>query len=347
MITLSVDAMGGDIGLDVTAPAAAAFLNKQSNARLIMVGDSTKIQAALTQANAPLDRIEIVHASEIVGMDEAPQHALKNKKDSSMRIAIQQVKDGKAQAAVSAGNTGALMATARFILKTLSGIERPAIAKFMPAAQGHCTLMLDLGANVDCTPEQINQFAIMGNELYRALKPECTQPRIGLLNIGTEDIKGTETVKQTFQLMQTMPFNFIGNVEANHIFSNEVDVIVADGFIGNIVLKTIEGTVKFSSGIIRHEFKRNWLTRLSAIAALPVINGFKKDLDPRRYNGAIFLGLRGIVIKSHGGTDATGFAYALEEAYHEAQADSLTKIEQGIATQIATVTAVANEEQAA
>lgn len=334
MITLSVDAMGGDIGLAVTAPAAATFLHKHSNAHLIMIGDSKQIQVALREANAPMERIEIVHASEIVDMDEAPQHALKNKKDSSMRVAINQVKDGKAQAAVSAGNTGALMATARFVLKTHTGIERPAIAKFMPAAKDHQTLMLDLGANVDCTPEQLVQFAIMGNELFRALNPQCPTPRIGLLNIGTEEIKGTETIKQAFHLLRDSSLNFIGNVEANNIFNAEADVLVADGFMGNIVLKTIEGTVKFSSGVIRHEFKRNLLTRMGAIAALPVLKGFKKRLDPRRYNGAIFLGLRGVVVKSHGGTDSVGFVYALEEAYHAARVDSIAKIEQGIATQL-------------
>ena len=336
MITLSVDAMGGDIGLAVTAPAAANFLQRRPDAQLIMVGDQTQIQTALQQANAPLSRISIVHASEVVGMDEAPQYALKNKKDSSMRVAIQQVKDGNAQAAVSAGNTGALMATARFVLKTLPHIDRPAIAKFLPAENDHLTLMLDLGANVDSTPEQLHQFAIMGNELYRALYPSQSTPKIGLLNIGTEDIKGTETVKQAFQLLQQSPINFIGNIEANQIYSNQIDVVIADGFVGNIVLKTIEGTAGFMGGIIKQEFQRNLYTKFSALTALPVLNSFKRRLDPRRYNGAIFLGLRGIVVKSHGGTDATGFAFALEEAYQEAQADSLAKIEQGISEKLAT-----------
>ena len=237
MITLSVDAMGGDIGLAVTAPAAANFLQRRPDAKLIMVGDQAQIQTALQQANAPMARISIIHASEVVGMDEAPQYALKNKKHSSMRVAIQQVKDGNAQAAVSAGNTGALMATARFVLKTLPHIDRPAIAKFLPAENDQLTLMLDLGANVDSTPEQLHQFAIMGNELYRALYPSHNAPKIGLLNIGTEDIKGTETVKQAFQLLQQSPVNFIGNIEANQIYSDKVDIVIADGFVGNIVLK--------------------------------------------------------------------------------------------------------------
>ena len=335
MITLSIDGMGGDFGLTVTAPAVTQFLQHKKDANIIITGDREKIHLALTAAQAPMERVEIIHTSQVVEMDESPQHALKHKKDSSMRVAIEQVKLGKAQAAVSAGNTGALMATARFILKTHHGINRPAIAKFMPAENGHLTLMLDLGANVDCTAEQLLQFAIMGNELVRALRPSCTQPRIGLLNIGTEEIKGTEVVKHTFQLLQASQLNFVGNLEANHIFSTDVDVIIADGFVGNIVLKTIEGAVKFMGTTLKQEFNRNLLTKLGGVAATPAIQGFKTRLDPRRFNGAIFLGLRGIVVKSHGGTDAIGFAYALEEAYHEAQSNSLSKIEQGISTQLA------------
>ena len=226
------------------------------------------------------------------------------------------------------------MATARFVLKTLPGIDRPAIAKFLPAQDGHLTLVLDLGANVDCNAEQIFQFAVMGSELVRALYPDKPQPRVGLLNIGTEDIKGTEAVKQTFALLQNSRLNFIGNIEGNEIFTGHADVVAADGFVGNIVLKTIEGAVKFMGNEIKSEFKRNAFTKLGGLAALPALNGFKARLDPRRFNGAIFLGLRGVVVKSHGGTDAVGFAYALEEAYHEAQADSLNKISQGIAEQL-------------
>lgn len=335
MITLAIDAMGGDVGLAVTAPAVATFLQRHHDVHLILTGDAAQVQTALQQATAPLEHIEIIHTTQVVDMDETPQHALKNKKDSSMRQAIEQVKNGKAQAAVSAGNTGALMATARFVLKTLPNIERPAIAKFMPAANGHRTLMLDLGANVDCTPAQLYQFAIIGSELYRALNPNTPHPRIGLLNIGTEAIKGSEAVKQTYQILKQSSLNFIGNVEANNIFSEETDVIVADGFVGNAVLKTIEGAVHFVGGVIKQEFQRNWLTKASAITAMPVLHGFKKQLDPRRYNGAIFLGLHGIVVKSHGGTDATGFAYALEEAYHEAQSNSLAKIEYSISQHFA------------
>lgn len=334
MITLAIDAMGGDVGLAVTAPAAAKFLQQQTQARLIMAGDEVPLRTALVNAYAPMERIEIIHTTEVVGMDEAPQHALKNKKQSSMRLAIEQVKSGVAQAAVSAGNTGALMATARFVLKTLPGIERPAIAKILPASNGHSVLMLDLGANADCTAEQLFQFAVLGSELRNALKPENAPARIGLLNIGTEDIKGTEAVKATFKLLKNSSLNFIGNIEGNDVFSGKVDVVVADGFVGNIVLKTIEGAVKFMGSEIKQEFNRNAFTKLSGLIALPALNGLKQRLDPRRFNGAIFLGLRGIVVKSHGGADEIGFAYALEEAYHEAQASDLTRLAANVSAQL-------------
>ena len=342
MITLAVDAMGGDIGLDVTVPAAADFLRRHTDVRLILAGDESRLRAALAEHTDIAAKIDICHASQVVAMDEAPQSALKNKKDSSMRVAIEQVKNGTAQAAVSAGNTGALMATARFVLKTLPNIDRPAIAKFLPAANGHLTLVLDLGANTDCTPQQLFQFAVMGSELFGALRPQSSTARVGLLNIGTEDIKGTEAIKETFSLLKNSSLNFIGNIEGNEIFGGGVDVVVADGFVGNIVLKTIEGAVKFMGGEIKAEFQRNALTKLGGLAALPALNNFKQRLDPRRFNGAIFLGLRGIVIKSHGGTDAIGFAYALEEALHEAKADSLNKIQAGIAQKLNTATPAEN-----
>ena len=335
MITLAVDAMGGDAGLAVTIPGALLFLRQQADVRLLMVGDEVQVRQALEAANAPMDRIQIVHAAQVVEMDEQPQSALKNKKDSSMRIAVNQVKEGLAQAAVSAGNTGALMATARFVLKTIQGIERPAIAKFIPSQNGHMTLVLDLGANVDCTPEQLVQFAVIGSELVHALYPNAGAPRVGLLNVGTEDIKGTDTVKQVFKLLSGSKLNFVGNVEGGSIFSGDVDVVVADGFVGNIVLKAIEGAVRFMGSAIKQEFQANLLTKLGALAAMPALKGFKNKLDPRKFNGAIFLGLRGVVIKSHGGTDAVGFSYALEEAFHEAKADSLTRIQQGVADQLA------------
>ena len=335
MITLAVDAMGGDAGLAVTIPGALLFLRQQADVGLLMVGDEVQVRQALEAANAPMDRIQVVHAAQVVEMDEQPQSALKNKKDSSMRIAVNQVKEGLAQAAVSAGNTGALMATARFVLKTIQGIERPAIAKFIPSQNGHMTLVLDLGANVDCTPEQLVQFAVIGSELVHALYPNAGAPRVGLLNVGTEDIKGTDTVKQVFKLLSGSKLNVVGNVEGGSIFSGDVDVVVADGFVGNIVLKTIEGAVRFMGSAIKQEFQANLLTKLGALAAMPALKGFKNKLDPRKFNGAIFLGLRGVVIKSHGGTDAVGFSYALEEAFHEAKADSLTRIQQGVADQLA------------
>lgn len=347
MITLAVDAMGGDAGLPVTAAGAAAFLRRRPNVRLLMTGDETALQQALQQAGVPMERVEIVPATQVVEMDEPPQSALKNKKDSSMRVAVNLVKEGRAQAAVSAGNTGALMATARFVLKTVNGIERPAIAKFLPGKNGHTTLVLDLGANVDCSAEQLVQFAVIGSELVRALNPEKNAPRVGLLNVGTEDIKGTDTVKLAHKLLSESRLNFIGNVEGNGVFGGEVDVLVADGFVGNIVLKTIEGAVKFMGGEIKQEFQASWLAKLGALAAMPALKGFKNKLDPRKFNGAIFLGLRGVVVKSHGGTDALGFMYALEEAYHEAKADSLAKIEEGVAAQLAVLEALKTENETA
>ena len=252
MITIAVDAMGGDIGLSVTVPASVAFLERQNDVKLLMVGDEAKLQAALKSVNAPMDRISVIHASEVVDMDEDPRNALRHKKDSSMRVAINQVKEGLAEAAVSAGNTGALMATAKFVLKTIDGIERPAIAKFLPTSDGGLTCVLDLGANIDSTPEHLLQFAIMGSQLVQAVNPQVKSPRVGLLNIGSEEIKGNSTVKEAYQHLQNSQLNFIGNVEGDDIFSGEVEVIVADGFVGNVALKTIEGTVKMMGQIIKN-----------------------------------------------------------------------------------------------
>lgn len=345
MTTLSIDVMGGDVGLAVTIPAANIFLQRYQDARLILVGHEPQIQAALKQqAQVPLERITIIHTDEVVAMDESPQHALKNKKRSSMRLAIEQVKSGQAQAAVSAGNTGALMATARFVLKTLPGIERPAIAKFLPTVDHGTVLVLDLGANADCTAEQLFQFAILGSQLADALKPQQSPARVGLLNIGSEEIKGTEAVKQTFQLLQNSQLNFIGNVEGSDIFSGKVDVVVADGFVGNIVLKTIEGTVKFLGAEVKQAFYRNILTKLAGLVALPALSGLKTQLDPRRFNGAIFLGLHGVVIKSHGGADITGFTYAIEEAYHEAKVSDLNSFAHGISEKLHEQPVIKNNE---
>ncbi|MBR6026789.1 MAG: phosphate acyltransferase PlsX [Neisseriaceae bacterium] len=330
MITIAVDAMGGDVGLDVTVPAAAMFLQKYSDARLLMVGDEKLIRQACAKTNIPTNRVEIIHATEVVGMDEPPQHALKNKKDSSMRVAINQIKEGHAAAAVSAGNTGALMATAKFVLKTVSGIQRPAIAKFLPANNNKLVCTLDLGANIDCPSEQLFQFAIMGVHLVKALQPEKENPSVGLLNVGTEEIKGTDTVKAAFSLLKNSHLNFIGNVEGADIFDGKADVVVCDGFVGNIVLKTIEGSVRFIGNVIKEEFKQSLYSKWVALWAMPVLRKFKTRLDPRRFNGAIFLGLRGIVIKSHGGTDAEGFFYALAEAYREVNANFIESLEKTV-----------------
>ncbi|KZE32701.1 phosphate:acyl-[acyl carrier protein] acyltransferase [Crenobacter luteus] len=331
-ITVAVDAMGGDVGLKVTVPASIQFLSQHSDVNLILVGDAVAIEAMLKASNAPLERIRVQHAAEVVGMDEAPQLALKNKKDSSMRVAINQVKDGAAQAAVSAGNTGALMATARFVLKTLPGIDRPAIAKMMPNMKG-TSCVLDLGANVDCTPEQLLQFGIMGAELVAALGLKAN-PSVGLLNIGSEDIKGNQTAKLAGELLKDSGLNYYGNVEGNDIYKGTVDVVVTDGFTGNVALKTSEGLAHMIAAFLREEFTRSWWTRLCALAAMPVLKRFKARTDSRRYNGASLLGLRGIVVKSHGGTDALGFRFALEQAYEEARSDVIGHIADRVARHI-------------
>jgi glycerol-3-phosphate acyltransferase PlsX len=332
-ITVAVDAMGGDVGLKVTVPASIQFLQDHPNTNLILVGDQAAIEAELSRhSGVARSRVRIQHATQVVGMDESPQLALKNKKDSSMRVAINLVKEGEAQAAVSAGNTGALMATARFVLKTIPGIERPAIAKMMPSVKGS-TCMLDLGANVDCTPEQLLQFGIMGSELVSSITGNAN-PRVGLLNIGSEDIKGNDSVKRAGEYLRQSELNFIGNVEGNDVYKGTVDVVVCDGFTGNVALKSAEGLAHMIASFLRQEFTRNWWTRLCALAAMPVLNQFRKRVDPRRYNGASLLGLRGIVVKSHGGTDAVGFRFALEQACEEAGSDVIGHITDRVAHQL-------------
>ncbi|WP_293760298.1 phosphate acyltransferase PlsX [uncultured Aquitalea sp.] len=332
-ITVAVDAMGGDVGLKVTVPASIQFLKDHPQTSLILVGDKAAIEAELASHQEGLSaRIRIHHATQVVGMDESPQLALKNKKDSSMRVAIDLVKAGEAQAAVSAGNTGALMATARFVLKMIPGIERPAIAKMMPSVTGS-TCMLDLGANVDCSPEQLVQFGIMGSELVASVTGQAN-PRVGLLNIGSEDIKGNESVKRAGELLRHSDLNFHGNVEGNDVYKGTVDVVVCDGFTGNVALKSAEGLAHMIAVFLRQEFTRNWWTRLCALAAMPVLKHFRARVDPRRYNGASLLGLRGIVVKSHGGTDAVGFRYALEQACEEVGANVIGHITDRVAEQI-------------
>ncbi|ACO73566.1 PlsX [Laribacter hongkongensis HLHK9] len=277
-LTVAVDAMGGDVGVGVTVPAAVDFLDRHPDVRLILVGQPDAIEDELTRLARPRSgRLTVHAASQVVAMDDSPQSALKNKKDSSMRVAINLVKEGQAQAAVSAGNTGALMATARFVLKTIPGIDRPAIAKLLPTMKGE-SCVLDLGANVDCTPEQLLQFGIMGATLIEGVTGR-NNPTVGLLNIGSEEIKGNDTVKQAAELLRNSSLNFYGNVEGNDIYLGTVDVIVTDGFTGNVALKTSEGLAHMVGALLKQEFGRNLFTRLSALAALPVLKHFKKRLD--------------------------------------------------------------------
>jgi phosphate acyltransferase len=330
MITVAIDVMGGDHGPRVTIPATLALLKEDSNIKVILVGLSEAIDTQLRlhkASNHP--RIRIQHASEVVLMDESPQSAMKNKKDSSMRVAINLVKSGEADACVSAGNTGALMATARFVLKTLDGIDRPAIAGILPNKNA-ITYMLDLGANADCTPEHLLQFAIMGSVLVACVEQK-DRPTVGLLNIGSEDIKGNEVVKQTAELLRASHLNFYGNVEGDDIYKGTTDLVVCDGFVGNVALKTSEGLAHFMGGALSQEFKRNPITKLMALIAMPVLKAFKKRLDPRRYNGASFLGLRGIVVKSHGGADAFAFKHAIIKAVEEAKSGVLSHITEQLA----------------
>jgi phosphate acyltransferase len=324
-ITIAIDAMGGDHGPHVTVPAAIQSLKADPQLNIVLVGLPDAIEAELKKHKVqPNERLRVHAASEVVLMDESPQSALKNKKDSSMRVAINLVKTGEANACVSAGNTGALMATARFVLKTLPGIDRPAIASALPSEKGS-TYMLDLGANADCTAEHLLQFAVMGAMLVSCVEKKAN-PTVGLLNIGSEDIKGNEVVKQTAELLRTSHLNFYGNVEGDDIFKGTTDLVVCDGFVGNVSLKTTEGLAHMMGKFLTQEFKKNWLTKLMGLGAMTVLKSFKKRLDPRRYNGASFLGLRGIVVKSHGGADEIAFYYAIHVAIEEARSGVLKRI---------------------
>ncbi|CAM8425820.1 PlsX Fatty acid/phospholipid biosynthesis enzyme [Candidatus Methylopumilus universalis] len=324
-ITLAVDAMGGDHGPSVTIPAAINALSKYDQLHIILVGDKELIQTELKKNKYTNMRLSIQHASEVVDMDESPQSALKNKKDSSMRVAINLIKEEKAQACVSAGNTGALMATARYVLKMLPGIDRPAIASSLPSQKG-TTYMLDLGANTDCTAENLFQFAVMGAMLVSSVTGN-PKPSVGLLNIGSEDMKGNEVVKQAGELLRRSHLNFYGNVEGNDIFKGTTDIVVCDGFVGNVALKTAEGIAQLMGRFLTQEFKRNWITKSMAFLSLLVLNRFKKRLDPRRYNGASFLGVKGIVVKSHGGADSYSFFYAIRTAIEESKNNVLENIQ--------------------
>ncbi|MGH8283081.1 MAG: phosphate acyltransferase PlsX [Gammaproteobacteria bacterium] len=317
-VTIALDAMGGDHGPSVVVPAAVDMLSKYAFLCIILVGDSAILNPMADRHRAVYgERLKVQHASQVVLMDELPSQALRGKKDSSMRVAINLVKAGGADACVSAGNTGALMATAHFVLKTVPGIDRPAICALIPSHGGH-THMLDLGANADCTPEQLFQFGVMGSALASAVY-NIESPRVGLINIGEEEIKGIEKVREAAKLLSASHLNYIGFVEGDDIFSKDVDVVVADGFVGNVSLKTIEGLAKLISQLIRQAFRRTAFTRLLALAALPVLHSLKRQLDPRHYNGASLLGLRGVTVKSHGGSDRVAFASAIRVAILEVQ----------------------------
>ncbi|MHB1676526.1 MAG: phosphate acyltransferase PlsX [Sulfuriferula sp.] len=329
-VTVAIDAMGGDHGPVVTVPAALKCLARDAALTIVLVGLNEAIEAQLRAHHVKSHpRLRIQNATEVVGMDDSPALAMRNKKDSSMRVAIDLVKRGEAGACISAGNTGALMATARFVLKMLPGIERPAIASELPTIKGR-TFMLDLGANVDCTPEHLLQFGIMGAILVAALDG-CDTPSVGLLNIGEEEIKGNEIVKQAADLLRQSGLNFYGNIEGDDIYKGTTDVVVCDGFVGNVALKTSEGLAKMVSTMLREEFNRNWLTKLAGLIALPVLQAFKKRVDPRRYNGATLLGLRGVVVKSHGGADRFSFENAIERAVREVR----NQVQQRIAEKMA------------
>jgi glycerol-3-phosphate acyltransferase PlsX len=344
-VTLAVDAMSGDHGHAVAVRAARLALAAHPELRLILVGDQAILAPALAAQRLAGDtRVTLQHATEVVAMDELPSKALRNKKDSSMRVAINLVKEGRAAACVSAGNTGALMATARFVLKMLPGIDRPAIITAIPSVDGH-TYMLDIGANAECSAEQLFQFAVMGSALVTAVNG-IERPRIGLLNIGEEEIKGSEVIRQAAGLIATAGLNYVGFIEGDHVFLDPVDVVVCDGFTGNIALKTGEGVARLIGKFLKEEFSANLLHKLAAVAAYPALRNLGKRIDPRRYNGATFLGLNGTVIKSHGGTDALGFANAIRVGLEEVEKGVPARISALMATTLvappASATAIVN-----
>ncbi len=328
--TVAIDCMGGDHGPGVTVPAALSFQKSHPHSNIVLVGLQHAIEAELRARHAAAGpHLRVHNASQEVGMDEAPASALRGKKDSSMRVAVNLVKNGEAHACVSAGNTGALMAISRFVLKTLPGIDRPAIAGIMPTMKGEA-YVLDLGANVNCTPEHLLQFAIMGAMLVSAMQHK-ERPSIGLLNIGEEAIKGNEVVKQAADLLRTSGLNFYGNVEGDDIFKGTTDVVVCDGFVGNVALKSAEGAAKMLRTFLIDEFRRNWFTYSCGVMAMPVLNAFKRRMDPARYNGASLLGLKGIVVKSHGSADSFAFESAIERAFDEVREGVLQRISQRLA----------------
>src|SRR5690349_19317825 len=325
--------MGGDHGPHVTVPAALEFQARWPDVALVLVGLPDAIErelAARGEASAKRARLRICAASQVVGMDEPPAQAMRFKKDSSMRVAINLVKSGEAHACVSAGNTGALMAISRFVLKTIPGIDRPAIATVLPNMKGSYTYVLDLGANVDCTAEQLMQFGVMGAMLVAALEHK-ERPSVGLLNIGIEDIKGNDTVKQAGELLRASGLNFYGNVEGDDIYKGTTDVVVCDGFVGNSVLKASEGVAKMLFSFLKNEFSANPWRMTVAWLATPVFKALRKRMDPGNYNGASLLGLKGVVIKSHGSADRHAFGQALGRAVEEVENDVVRRITERMA----------------
>ncbi|WP_022948772.1 phosphate acyltransferase PlsX [Methylohalobius crimeensis] len=339
---VALDAMGGDYGPEVTVPAALDCLQEFPGLRLILVGQQDAITEELQRHDhAARERLVIRHASQVVSMDDLPSKALRNKRDSSMRVTLNLVRDGEADACVSAGNTGALMATARFVLKTIPGIDRPAIIVSLPALHGH-THILDMGANVGCSAEHLYQFAVMGHELVRALE-NVEAPKVGVLNIGEEEIKGNEQVKQAAKLLSDSYLNFIGYIEGDDIFMGDVDIVVTDGFVGNVALKTVEGLARLLGQTLKDGFRSNLYTKIVGLMALPVLKSFKRRFDPRRYNGASLLGLQGIVIKSHGNADRYAFANAIRMALLEID----KAVPQRIGERVSTIFANHGDESAA
>ncbi len=321
-VTVAIDVMGGDLGPRVTVPAAFDFLERHADAAVVLVGQQSEIDDELTRLGRSRTtfgaRLDVQHAAEVVAMDDPPVQAMRRKRESSMHLAIGLVKDGRADAAISAGNTGAWMAISSMLLRTLEGVDRPALCSLLPNQRGGLTYMLDLGANVDCKAQHLYQFAMMGAALVSAVERK-DRPSVGLLNIGSEEMKGNEMVKEAGELLRAAQIlgdiNFIGNVEGNDIFKGTVDVVVCDGFVGNVALKTAEGISQMLGRTLKSEFERNWLTKVGALFSLPALNAFRHRFDHRRYNGAIFLGLNGIVVKSHGSADAFSYGFALDRAY--------------------------------
>ena len=333
-ITIALDMMSGDHGVSSSVPAAEEALQKFNNLFLILVGDNKEIKTLLSDKvkNLEGERYKIMHTEEFISMNDEIIAAIRTKKNSSMRLAINSVKNKEADACVSAGNTGALMALSKIILKTIPGIDRPAICGSLPTKSGQFH-MLDLGANVECDAQHLYQFSIMGSALVQSLQLN-DKPVIGLMNIGSEEFKGNETIKSAGQLIQKSNLNYAGFVEGDDIFSGKFDVIVTDGFVGNIALKSIEGVAKVISHFIKKEFTKNIFTKLSALISLPVMNSVKKKVDPRKYNGASLLGLQGVVVKSHGGADSYAFSQAIDTAYNEVKNELLDKIESLIQTEL-------------